>query len=200
MLPPAVPRQTAPAATPETIEVQVPPGAVPGSTLEFELDDGRTIDVPVPEGARAGDRFQVPLSLAAAAPPAESIEMQEELRADTRAAETGPTAAERSLPLWAEYIQNNDESSDDDSSYVPDYNSDGETIIDETSDSDSNIEMQEELGADIPPPPPVNVKAKKTLTKKEIKKMTKEIKAKIKSGAELDEDEEAFAEEHELWK
>mmetsp|Transcript_7991 Transcript_7991/g.22461 ORF Transcript_7991/g.22461 Transcript_7991/m.22461 type:complete len:764 (+) Transcript_7991:54-2345(+) len=44
------------------------------------------------------------------------------------------------------------------------------------------------------------IKAKKTLTKKEIKKMTKEIKAKIKSGAELDEDEEAFAEEHELWK
>ena len=29
---------------------------------------------------------------------------------------------------------------------------------------------------------------------------TKEIKAKIKSGAELDDDEEAFAEEHELWK
>merc|ERR1711861_71253 len=44
------------------------------------------------------------------------------------------------------------------------------------------------------------IKAKKTLTKKEIKKLTKEIKAKIKSGAELDEDEEAFAEEHELWK
>ena len=41
--------------------------------------------------------------------------MQEELRADTRAAETGPTAAERSLPLWAEYIQNNDESLDLDS-------------------------------------------------------------------------------------
>ena len=50
--PPAVPRQTAPAATPETIEVQVPPGAVPGATIEFELDDGRVIDVPVPEGAR----------------------------------------------------------------------------------------------------------------------------------------------------
>merc|ERR1712091_390224 len=33
---------------------------------------------------------------------------------------------------------------------------------------------------------------------KEIKKLTKEIKAKIKSGAELDDDEEAFAEEHEL--
>ena len=112
--PPAVPRETAPAATPETIEVQVPPGA----------------------------------------PPAESIEMQEELRADTRAAETGPTAAERwALPHWAEYIQqnNNDESSDDDSSYVPDYNSDGETVI-ETSDSDSNIEMQEELGADTAVP------------------------------------------------
>jgi len=112
--PPAVPRETAPAATPETIEVQVPPGA----------------------------------------PPAESIEMQEELRADTRAAETGPTAAERwALPHWAEYIQknNNDESSDDDSSYVPDYNSDGETVI-ETSDSDSNIEMQEELGADTAEP------------------------------------------------
>jgi len=30
--------------------------------------------------------------------------------------------------------------------------------------------------------------------------MTKEIKAKIKAGADLDEDEEAFAEEHELWK
>merc|ERR1712159_567789 len=30
-------------------------------------------------------------------------------------------------------------------------------------------------------------KTKKTLTKKDIKKMTKEIKAKIKSGAELDE-------------
>jgi len=45
------------------------------------------------------------------------------------------------------------------------------------------------------------VKAKKTLTKKEIKKLIKEIKAKIKSGeAELDEEEEAFAEEHELWK
>ena len=75
MLPPAVPRQTAP-ATPETIEVQVPPGAVPGATIEFELDDGRVIDVPVPEGARAGDRLQVPLSLATAAPPAESIEIQ----------------------------------------------------------------------------------------------------------------------------
>ena len=74
--PPAVPRQTAPAATPETIEVQVPPGAVPGSTLEYELDDGRVIDVPVPEGARAGDKLQVPLSLAAAAPPPESIEIQ----------------------------------------------------------------------------------------------------------------------------
>eukprot|EP00629_Pelagomonadales_sp_RCC1024_P000223 CAMPEP_0119272810 /NCGR_PEP_ID=MMETSP1329-20130426/9090_1 /TAXON_ID=114041 /ORGANISM="Genus nov. species nov., Strain RCC1024" /LENGTH=1025 /DNA_ID=CAMNT_0007272919 /DNA_START=80 /DNA_END=3157 /DNA_ORIENTATION=- len=44
------------------------------------------------------------------------------------------------------------------------------------------------------------VKQKKELTKKEIKKMTKEIKAKIKAGADLDEDEEAFAEEHELWK
>ena len=74
--PPRCPRQTAPAATPETIEVQVPPGAVPGATIEFELDDGRVIDVPVPEGARAGDRLQVPLSLAAAAPPAESIEIQ----------------------------------------------------------------------------------------------------------------------------
>ena len=42
--------------------------------------------------------------------------------------------------------------------------------------------------------------APRRLTKKEIKKMTKEIKAKIKSGAELDDDEEAFAEEHELWK
>ena len=61
-------------------------------------------------------------------------------------------------------------------------------------------EAQEGAESPVPPPPPVNVKAKKTLTKKEIKKMTKEIKAKIKSGAELDEDEEAFAEEHELWK
>ena len=33
-----------------------------------------------------------------------------------------------------------------------------------------------------------------------VHRMTKEIKAKIKSGAELDEDEEAFAEAHELWK
>merc|ERR1711907_132501 len=38
------------------------------------------------------------------------------------------------------------------------------------------------------------------VTEIKAKKMTKEIKAKIKSGAELDEDEEAFAEEHELWK
>ena len=126
--PPAVPRP-APVATPETIEVQVPPGAVPGSALEFELDDGRTIDVTVPEGARAGDPLQVPLSLAAAAPPAESIEMQEELRADTRAAETGPTAAER----WAEYAY----TSDDDSSYIPDENSD-----DDTSNSESESEEQ----------------------------------------------------------
>jgi len=44
------------------------------------------------------------------------------------------------------------------------------------------------------------VKQKKKLDKKQIKKMTKDIKAKIKAGAELDEDEEAFAEEHELWK
>ena len=147
--PPAVPRQTAPAATPETIEVQVPPGAVPVSTLEFKLDDGRTIDVQVPEGARAGDPLQVPLPESdynsetdsdynsetdsdynPETDSAESIEMQEELRADTRAAETGPMAAERwALPHWAEYIQqnNNDESSDDDSSYVPDENSDDET-------------------------------------------------------------------------
>ncbi len=65
-----------PAAAPGMIEIQVPEGAAPGATLEFELDDGRTIDITVPEGARAGDRLQVPLSLAAAAPPAESIEIQ----------------------------------------------------------------------------------------------------------------------------
>ena len=38
------------------------------------------------------------------------------------------------------------------------------------------------------------------LTKTEIKKMTKEIKAQTERGAELGDDEEAFAEEHELWK
>jgi len=43
------------------------------------------------------------------------------------------------------------------------------------------------------------VKQKKTLSKKEIKVMTKRVKDKIKSGAELDEDEEEFAEEHNLW-
>ena len=32
-----------------------------GATLEFALDDGRTIDITVPEGARAGDRLQVPV-------------------------------------------------------------------------------------------------------------------------------------------
>ena len=56
--PPAVPRQT---GTAESIEIQVPEGAVPGSTLEFTLDDGRTIDITVPEGARAGDRLEVPV-------------------------------------------------------------------------------------------------------------------------------------------
>ncbi|KAH8052518.1 protein kinase regulator [Aureococcus anophagefferens] len=44
------------------------------------------------------------------------------------------------------------------------------------------------------------VKQKKTLSKKEVKNMIKKVKDMIKKGLELDEDEEAFAEEHELWK
>ena len=55
---PEVMEREAPA---ESIEIQVPEGAVPGSTLEFTLDDGRTIDITVPEGARAGDRLEVPV-------------------------------------------------------------------------------------------------------------------------------------------
>lgn len=43
------------------------------------------------------------------------------------------------------------------------------------------------------------VKQKKTLSKKEIKVMMKRVKDKIKNGADLDEDEEEFAEEHSLW-
>ena len=37
-------------------------------------------------------------------------------------------------------------------------------------------------------------------TLKEVKNMIKKVKDMIKKGLELDEDEEAFAEEHELWK
>jgi len=86
--PSAAPPQPQPAATaaPGMIEIQVPEGAVPGATLEFQLDDGRTLDVTVPEGARAGDRLQVPTDAADAPPPppavprqtgtAESIEIQ----------------------------------------------------------------------------------------------------------------------------
>jgi elongation factor 3 len=44
------------------------------------------------------------------------------------------------------------------------------------------------------------VKQVKTLSKKEIKAQIKKIKDMIKKGLDLDEDEEAFAEEHELWK
>ncbi|KAJ8608442.1 hypothetical protein CTAYLR_009594 [Chrysophaeum taylorii] len=43
------------------------------------------------------------------------------------------------------------------------------------------------------------VKQKKQLSKKEIKVMMKRVKDKIKNGADLDEDEEEFAEEHNLW-
>mmetsp|Transcript_1522 Transcript_1522/g.2030 ORF Transcript_1522/g.2030 Transcript_1522/m.2030 type:complete len:931 (+) Transcript_1522:518-3310(+) len=43
------------------------------------------------------------------------------------------------------------------------------------------------------------IKQKKTLSKKEIKVMKKKVTEKIKSGAELEEDEEEFAEEHNLW-
>ena len=57
-----MPLSLAAAAPPaESIEIQVPEGAVPGATLEFTLDDGRTIDITVPDGARAGDRLQVPV-------------------------------------------------------------------------------------------------------------------------------------------
>ena len=55
---PEVMEREAPA---ESIEIQVPEGAAPGATLEFQLDDGRTIDFTVPDGARAGDRLQVPV-------------------------------------------------------------------------------------------------------------------------------------------
>ena len=55
---PEVMEREAPA---ESIEIQVPEGAAPGATLEFQLDDGRTIDITVPDGARAGDRLQVPV-------------------------------------------------------------------------------------------------------------------------------------------
>jgi len=44
------------------------------------------------------------------------------------------------------------------------------------------------------------VKAVKKLTKGEIKKMIKRVKEMIKNGAELDSDEEGFAEEHDLFK
>ena len=43
------------------------------------------------------------------------------------------------------------------------------------------------------------VKQKKTLSKKEIKVKMKLVKEKIKNADELDEDEEEFAEEHNLW-
>jgi len=44
------------------------------------------------------------------------------------------------------------------------------------------------------------VKQKKTLGKKEMKVMMKRVKDKIKSEQELDEEEDEFATEHELWK
>ena len=44
------------------------------------------------------------------------------------------------------------------------------------------------------------VKQKKTLSKKEIKVKLKLVKEKIKNGDDLDEDEEEFATEHDLWK
>ena len=65
---------------PGMIVIQVPEGAAPGATLEYQLDDGRTLDVTVPEGARAGDRMQVPTDIAdGMVPVSELVDMQRQM-------------------------------------------------------------------------------------------------------------------------
>ena len=76
---------------------------------------------------------------------------------------------------------------------------DGRLRVEGEEEVDEKIE--EKLGPDTYTDAAGNtheVKKDKALTKAEIKKMTKTIKAKIKKGEDLTEDEESFAIEYNL--
>ena len=50
-----------PVSAPETLTIQVPPGAIPGSVCRIGLTDGRHLDVTVPAGVQPGTQFTIPV-------------------------------------------------------------------------------------------------------------------------------------------
>ena len=46
---------------PETVTIQVPPGAIPGSVFRIKLTDGRDLDVTVPHGFPPGAPLTIPV-------------------------------------------------------------------------------------------------------------------------------------------
>ena len=48
-------------SAPETVTVQVPPGAIPGSVFRIKLTDGRDLDVTVPHGFPPGAPLTIPV-------------------------------------------------------------------------------------------------------------------------------------------
>ena len=50
-----------PPTPPETLTIQVPPGAIPGSVCRIGLTDGRHLDVTVPAGVQPGTQFTIPV-------------------------------------------------------------------------------------------------------------------------------------------
>ena len=50
-----------PPDAPETLTIQVPPGAIPGSVCRIKLTDGRYLDVTVPAGVQPGTQLTIPV-------------------------------------------------------------------------------------------------------------------------------------------
>ena len=50
-----------PVSAPETLTIQVPPGAIPGSVCRIGLTDGRHLDITVPAGVQPGTQFTIPV-------------------------------------------------------------------------------------------------------------------------------------------
>ena len=50
-----------PPTPPETLTIQVPPGAIPGSVFRIKLTDGRDLDVTVPHGFPPGAPLTIPV-------------------------------------------------------------------------------------------------------------------------------------------
>jgi len=57
--PPRAAPQVAPVRQPVTLQIQVPPNAVPGSTLQCQAPDGRVVQVQIPQGVRPGQLLQL---------------------------------------------------------------------------------------------------------------------------------------------